>query len=200
MRVSWPSMSDWLRRERLVKIALTLPRSMACSAASRTASRCTWSKARATSPISSCVVIGMGCTWVSTRPGSVRESWSTREGSRCSAMEKAAVRSWRIERLIWRAMSPATRKAASRAMTTARPLTIASRLASEEIFAALFTALVTSSSSTVAYPWNLAVAAAIQVSGVMPFFARSSGSWPWPICWAMPSKTEPSMLGGDTNG
>ena len=44
---------DWLRRERLVKIALTLPRSRACSAASRTASRWTWSKARATSPISS---------------------------------------------------------------------------------------------------------------------------------------------------
>ena len=43
---SWRWMRPWLRRERLVNIALTLPRSSACSAASRTASRCTSSKAR----------------------------------------------------------------------------------------------------------------------------------------------------------
>lgn len=85
-------------------------------------------------------------------------------------------------------------------MTTMRPLTIASDLASEEILAASSTALSTSSFSTVAYPSNLAVAAAIQVSGVMPFFASSSGSWPLPISCTMPSKTEPSMLGGATKG
>ncbi len=42
--------------------------------------------------------------------------------------------------------------------------------------------------------------AAIQVSGVMPLAFSSSGVLPWPICWAMPSKTEPSMLGGATKG
>lgn len=149
MRVSWPSISDWLRRDRLVKIALTLPRSMACSAASRTASRCTWSKARATSPISSRVVIGIGWTRVSTRPGSVRDNWSTSIGSRCSAIEKAAVRSWRIERLIWRATRPARMKAASRATSTIAALTMASVLALDEMSAASVTALSTSSSSTV---------------------------------------------------
>ncbi len=77
---------------------------------------------------------------------------------------------------------------------------MASFRASAEMFAASSTALVTSSSSTVAYPSNFAVAAAIQVSGVMPFFARASGSWPLPISRAMPSKTEPSMLGGATKG
>ncbi len=68
------------------------------------------------------VVIGMGVTRVSTRPGSVRESWSTSIGRRCSATPKAALRSWRMARLIWRAMSPARMNAASRAITTMAPL------------------------------------------------------------------------------
>ena len=42
------SISDWLRRDRLTNIALKLLRSIASLPASRTASECTWSNARAT--------------------------------------------------------------------------------------------------------------------------------------------------------
>ncbi len=130
-------------------MVLTLERSSACSAASRTASRCTWSKARATSPISSRVVIGIGVTRVSTRPGAVRESWSTMAGSRCSATSKAVSRSRRIERLIERAIKEAITKARRRASTTTAPPTIASRSASEESCRDSASALPTSPSSTV---------------------------------------------------
>ncbi len=148
MRVSWPSISDWLRMERFVKIALTFPRRSACSAASRTASRWTWSKARATSPISSWESIGIGWTRVSTLPGSVRESWSTSDGRRCSAMSKAAVRRRLIARPIWRAIMPARMKAASRATTTMAPLVMASARASSETATASLTAFSRSSFST----------------------------------------------------
>ncbi len=141
-------MRPWLRRERLVKIALTLPRSSACSAASRTASRCTWSKARATSPISSRLVIGIGCTRVSTRPGSVRESWSTSIGSRCWATSKAAVRSVRMLWLIERAIRPAMMNANSSATSTIAEFTSAFRRASEAISSVSATASRVSFDST----------------------------------------------------
>ncbi len=83
----------------------------------------------------------MGATRVSTRPGSVRESWSTSIGSRCSATPNAALRSRRIERLICRAMSPASRNAARRAMTTMPPVMNADCLASSAMAEASVTAL-----------------------------------------------------------
>ena len=56
------STRPWLRRDRLTNIALTFERRAACSVASRTASRCSWSKVIATSPISSRESIGIGST------------------------------------------------------------------------------------------------------------------------------------------
>ena len=57
---SWRSTSPWVRRERLTNISLTFARSAACSDASRTASLCTASNARATWPTSSREYTGTG--------------------------------------------------------------------------------------------------------------------------------------------
>jgi hypothetical protein len=75
----------------------------------------------------------MGWTRVSTRPGSVRESWSTSIGSRCSATSKAAERRFCMLRLIERAIRPAMTKANNSATSTIAELMIALRRASEAI-------------------------------------------------------------------
>ncbi|CNF71194.1 Uncharacterised protein [Mycobacterium tuberculosis] len=82
-------MSDWLRRERLTNIALMLPRRTASSAASRTASRWTSSKARATWPISSVESISIGSTSIPPAAASGSRSRSTRPGSRVLATSSA---------------------------------------------------------------------------------------------------------------
>ena len=96
-------MSDWLRRDRLTNIAFRLPRSMASSAASRTASLCTWSKARATSPISSVEVTPIGSISAEASPPSLSLSLRTISGSLLPATSRASARSLRSGRIIDRA-------------------------------------------------------------------------------------------------
>jgi hypothetical protein len=92
---SWRWTSDWERRERLTNIELTFARSIACSEASRTACWWTSSKDRATSPISSEEVIGIGSTRLlaSAVAASASRSRRTISGSRVEAMSRAAARS-----------------------------------------------------------------------------------------------------------
>ena len=72
MMPSCRSISVWLRRDRLTNMAFRFARSIASSPASRTASLCTWSKARATSPISSVESMPMGSiSTLSSSPGSL---------------------------------------------------------------------------------------------------------------------------------
>ena len=88
-------MSVWLRRDRLTNIAFRLVRSTASLPASRTASACTWSKARATWPISSEVSTSIGATWRSATASGVSLSRLIRSGSCEVAMSSAAARSRR---------------------------------------------------------------------------------------------------------
>ncbi len=76
---------------------------MASSAASRTASRCTWSKARATSPISSVEDTAIGSISTLSSEPSVSLSLRTMSGSRVPAMSSASSRSRRSGRIIDRA-------------------------------------------------------------------------------------------------
>jgi hypothetical protein len=69
----------------LTNIALMLPRRTASSAASRTASRWTSSKARATWPISSVESMSIGSTSMPPAAASGSRSRSTRPGSRVLA-------------------------------------------------------------------------------------------------------------------
>ena len=93
----WRSTRDWLRQDRSTNISSSLPRSPASLAASRSTSACIWSKARATSPISSEDDTGM--PWTSptgpSPPGVMRRSAS---GSRTSASSTAPACSWRSGR------------------------------------------------------------------------------------------------------
>jgi hypothetical protein len=86
-------------------------------------------------------------------------------------MPKAALRSWRIERLICRATAPARMKASSRATTTTAPVVIAEFLASSAMPEASLTALSAMSDSILRYASNLRVLTAHQFSGVMPLAA-----------------------------
>ncbi|CAM5696421.1 hypothetical protein SANTM175S_02794 [Streptomyces antimycoticus] len=126
MSESWRWMRPWLRRERLVNIALTLPRSSACSAASRTASRCTSSKAVATFPISSRLCTPTDSTEVSTSCGSDSESCLTSSGSRF--WETSCAVSWRrrSERTMERATTKAPTRETPRTSRISAPLMIAS--------------------------------------------------------------------------
>ncbi len=126
MSDSWRWMRPWLRRERLVNIALMLPRRRACSAARRTASLCTMSKAWATWPISSAESTPTGSTATSTSCGSVSESVLTSSGSRRSATSSAADWSRVSERTIERAIRPAPPRATSSTSATAAPMIRAS--------------------------------------------------------------------------
>ncbi len=75
-------------------------------------------------------------------------------------MPKAAVRSWRMLRLIRRAIRPATTNAMISAASTMPESTKVDCLASSEIWAASFTALSARSFSMDRYMSNLPVAAA----------------------------------------
>ncbi|GAA5772892.1 hypothetical protein Aros01_09451 [Streptosporangium roseum] len=94
MRDSWRSTRVWLRRERLTNIALTLLRSVASWPASRTASRCTSSKARATWPISSSEATPIGAM-SSAAASPLSRMLCTVSGRRWPAMDRASVRSVR---------------------------------------------------------------------------------------------------------
>ena len=98
------STNDCDRRDKLTNIALTLPRSAASFDASRTASRCTWSNARATSPISSVESTSIGAT--SSGAGTPSPSLSlirrTVSGSRIPATSSAPARNRRSGRTIER--------------------------------------------------------------------------------------------------
>jgi hypothetical protein len=89
------SIRDWLRRDRLTNIALKLLRSMASLPASRTASEWTWSKARATWPISSADSTSIGATSRLAAGSSASPSSRTRSGSCTVAMFSAPSRSRR---------------------------------------------------------------------------------------------------------
>ncbi len=123
-------MRPWLRRERLVNIALTLPRSMACSEARRTASRCTSSKAAATLPISSRLCTPTDSTEVSTSCGSISESCLTSSGSRSWATVCAVSWSRRSERTMERATTNAPTSEMPSTSTISALLRIASCWAS----------------------------------------------------------------------
>ncbi len=126
MSDSWRWMRPWLRRERLVNIALMFPRRRACSAARRTASLCTMSKACATWPISSAESTATGSTVVSTSCGSLSESVLTSSGRRRSATSSAAACRRVSERTIERAIRPAPPRATSSTRATAAPMIRAS--------------------------------------------------------------------------
>ncbi len=98
-------------------------------------------------------------------------------------------------RLIRRAISPATTNAMIRAASTMPESTKVDRRASSAIDAASFTALSARSFSMDRYMVNLPVAAANQLSDVMPLAASASGAAPE----AMKSDME-SMGGGVRNG
>ncbi len=127
MSESWRWMRPCERRERLVNIALTLPRRRACSAARRTASRCTSSKAAATWPISSRECTPTDSTEVSTSCGSVSESCLTSSGSRSWATRVAVSWRRRSERIMERATTKAPTSETPSTMRMTAPLTIASR-------------------------------------------------------------------------
>jgi hypothetical protein len=82
-----------------------LARSCACSAANRTAWKCTASKARATCPISSLVRTGTGSTTSGVEPS---RTPATAAGSRVSATSRAARRSVRSGTRIERAITKLT--------------------------------------------------------------------------------------------
>ena len=89
------SISDWLRRDKLTNIALKLLRSIASLPASRTASACTWSNARATWPISSADSTSIGATSRLVAGSVSSPSRRTRSGSCTVAMSSAPSRSLR---------------------------------------------------------------------------------------------------------
>ena len=111
-----------MRRDRLTNIALMLPRSLASLEASRTASACTRSKARATSPISSSVStsIGSTVTWLWSSP-SLSLSCRTISGSRTPATWSASDRSLRSGRTIDRPTMMVNSMARARTRSTAAP-------------------------------------------------------------------------------
>ncbi len=127
MSESWRWMRPWERRERLVNIALTLPRRRACSAARRTASRCTSSKAAATWPISSRECTPTDSTEVSTSCGSDSESCLTSSGRRSWATLVAVSWSRRSERIMDRATTKAPTRETPRTSRISAPLMMASR-------------------------------------------------------------------------
>ena len=92
------SISDWLRRDKLTNIALKLRRSSASFPASRTASACTWSNARATWPISSTDSTSIGATSRLVAGSGVSPSCRTRSGSCTVAISSAPSRSLRSGR------------------------------------------------------------------------------------------------------
>lgn len=126
MSESWRWMRPCERRERLVNIALTLPRRRACSAARRTASRCTSSKAAATWPISSRVCRPTDSTDVSTSCGSDSDSCLTSSGSRSWATRVAVSCRRRRERIMDRAMTKAPTRETPRTSRIRAPLMMAS--------------------------------------------------------------------------
>jgi hypothetical protein len=125
MRRICRSTSDWLRRDRFTNIALTFPRSLASLEASRTASACTWSKARATSPISSVesTSTGLILTWPSAP--SLSLSRRTIPGSCTPAMLSASARSRRSGRTIDRPTTIVNSMASASTMSTMAPTTAA---------------------------------------------------------------------------
>ena len=125
------------RRDRLTNIALTLFRRAACSVASRTASRCSWSNVVATSPISSRESMGIGSTSIGTGAVSVRRSRAMASGSRFSATSRALVCSRRSGPIIERAMSSEVRNAITRIAAMITPVVIACRWASDRSSRAL---------------------------------------------------------------
>ena len=120
MRRIWRSTSVWLRRERFTNIALMFPRSAASLEASRTASRWTWSNARATSPISSVESTSMGATssGASLPPPLIRRTVS---GSRSPATSSAPVRSRCSGRVIERPRATVNSSASASTRITANP-------------------------------------------------------------------------------
>ncbi len=124
---SWRWIRPWERRERLVNIALTLPRSRACSAARRTASRCTSSKAAATRPISSRECTPTDSTDVSTSCGSDSDSCLTSSGSRSEATLVAVSSRRRSERIMERATTKAPTSDTPSTIRISAPEMIASR-------------------------------------------------------------------------
>ncbi len=123
------STRDWLRRDRFTNIALTLPRSAASLAASRSASRCTWSKARATSPISSKESTSIGST--SAGACSLSDSLIRRtvSGSRTPATSSAPARSRRSGRTMDRPTTTVNSSEMISTSSTAAPIRIASMIA-----------------------------------------------------------------------
>lgn len=148
-------MRPWLRRERLVNIALTLPRRRACSAARRTASRCTSSKAAATLPISSRECTPTDSTEVSTSCGSASESCLTSSGRRSWATRVAVSWRRRSERIIDRATTKAPTSETPSTSRMSAPLMIASRFDSSRSSRALPSMSLRRVSSMVFMAWIL---------------------------------------------
>ena len=110
-------------------MALTFPRSAASLPASPMASLCTWSKARATSPISSVESTSMGTTsWGISSP-SVSLIRRTASGSRVPATSRAPLRSRRSGRIMDLPTATVARNARARTSRTTAPQMITSRIA-----------------------------------------------------------------------
>ena len=120
-------------------MAFRLPRSMASSAASRTASLCTWSKARATSPISSVDVTPIGSISTLSSPPSLSLSRRTISGSLLPATSSASARSLRSGRIIDRATNVVISRTriSSSSVTTEVMIALRSELDASELACAV---------------------------------------------------------------
>ena len=119
------SISDWLRRDRLTNIALKLLRSIASLPASRTASACTWSNARATWPISSADTTSIGSTSRLAAGSVASPSCRTRSGNSTVATLSAPSRSLRSGRTRDLATASVANSTRNRMITVTTPLTSA---------------------------------------------------------------------------
>ena len=170
------SISDWLRRDRLTNIALKLLRSMASLPASRTASECTWSNARATWPISSADSTSIGATSTLSAGSSDSPSSRTRSGSCTVAISSAPARSLRSGRTRDRATTTVAPSTRSRMTTVRRAMKTADSAAPRCSTWARATIFLATSSSTVCIlsmlsdiaPYHVGAASPVCVPAGMP--------------------------------
>ena len=155
-----------------MNIAFRLPRSMASSAASRTASRWTWSKARATSPISSVEVTPIGSISTPSSAPSLWLSLRTISGSRWPATSSASERSLRSGRISERATIVETSTTRSSSSSVTRLVTSRSVVALDRSSLAR---LVTSP-----FSWSATFRVSPMVN-VMSAFQLSGLSWGWAL-------------------
>ena len=175
MMPSCRSISVWLRRDRFTNMAFRFARSMASSTASRTASPCTWSNARATSPISSVESMPIGSIWMLSPALSSWLSRCTISGSRWPATSRASARSLRSGRIMDRATRMVMASTASSSSSTVTAVSrsdpsapCSSVLACDEMASSSMVSKLRMSLSVVVMSLNHSVALATPPFGAAP--------------------------------